>query len=311
MARYLIGRLAQAVIALFVISVVAFALTRLIPGDPARVILGSAHATPKNLARVRHQLGLDQPLLSQFGHFLAGAVHFEFGESIREKQPVSRVVAPRVWPSLLLSAYACTVALVLTVPFGVFAALRRNRIGDHLVRFGTTIGYATPEFVAGFLLILLFSVNFSVFPVEGYGRGFAEHLRSLTLPALTVAFTITPLLLRTLRSEVIDTLGQDYVEAAHARGLSEKRVLVNHVLRNSTLATLTVFGVVAGVLVSGLVIIENVFSIPGLGSLLVTSVSSRDYPVIQALVLIFASCVVIASLVTDLLYLALDPRIRR
>jgi peptide/nickel transport system permease protein len=309
MARYLSSRLLQAIAILWVVSSLAFLLTRLVPGDPARVILGT-HATPASLATLHRELGLDRPLLAQYLHFIGSAVGFDFGTSISAGQPVAGVVLPRMWVSLWLVGYACAIALLVTLPLGLAAAVHRNRSADHLIRLASTLCYATPPFLLGLVLILVFSVTLHVFPVEGYGTGFTGHLRSLTLPAITVALGVMPMLLRTLRSGLLDTLGQDFIEAARARGLSARRVLWKHALRNSCLPALTVLGLSAGALLSWTLIVENVFSIPGLGSLLVTSVSNRDYPVIQALVVVFAGAVVLSSIVTDLLYSVVDPRIR-
>jgi len=307
---YAIKRLGQAALTLLVISILSFILIRLVPGDPAQIILGK-QATPAALDQLHHQLGLDQPLLAQYWDFVSGAVRLDFGESIRHRQSVSSLIEPKLWPSLWIILYAYVLAIVATVPLGLMAATHRNRPIDHGVRLATTIGYATPPFLSGLVLIIVFSLELGLFPVEGYGSSFSEHLQSLTLPAITVALFVTPLLFRTLRSELIDTLGQEYIEAARARGLSGRRVLLKHAMRNSVLPTLTILGVVVGALLSIDVVVENVFSIPGLGSLLVESVSTRDYPVIQALFLVFATVVVLASLITDLLYLVVDPRLRR
>jgi peptide/nickel transport system permease protein len=309
MTRYVLGRLVQALLTLLVISTLAFALTRLVPGDPARIILG-IHATSANIASLRHELGLDKPLLEQYGSFLAGGVHLDFGESIHFRQPVASVLVPDLWPTLWLVLYACVISIVVIVPLALVAATNRNRLPDHVIRFASTLGYATPAFLIGLVLILIFSIGLGWLPVDGYGSGFVGHFRSLTLPAITVALAFAPFMLRTLRSGLIDTLGQEFVEAARARGLSRRRVLLKHTMRNSILPTLTILGLGVGALLSANVIVENVFSIPGLGTLLVSSVSVRDYPVIQALVVVFAAAVVLSNLLTDLLYVVVDPRIR-
>jgi peptide/nickel transport system permease protein len=249
-------------------------------------------------------------VLTQYGSFLAGAIHFDFGESIHLRQPVSAVLIPSLWASLWLVGYALVISVSIAVPLALVAATRRNRPADHLIRFASTVGYATPAFLSGLVLILIFSVNLGLFPVAGYGSGIVGHLRSLALPALTVALSFTPFLLRTLRSGLLDTLGQDYIEAARARGIARHRVFLKHTMRNSVLPSLTLLGLSVGALLGSAVVVENVFAIPGLGTLLVNSVSIRDYPVIQALVVIFAAAVVLSSLVTDLLYLLIDPRIR-
>jgi peptide/nickel transport system permease protein len=310
MTRYMIGRLLQGVLVLLVISIVAFAVTRLIPGDPAVAILGPEHATPKAIAALHHQLGLDRPLVAQYLSFIGGAVHLDFGDSLRLRQPVSSVLWPSLWPSLLLVGYASLIAVFVTVPLGVLAATRRNRAADHAIRLGGTLSYATPPFLSGLVLVLIFSLQLGLLPVQGYGSGFAGHLQSLTLPAITIALWMAPPLIRTLRSGMLDALSRDFVESARARGLSGRRVLLKHALRNSVLPTLTVLGLSVGMLLSLSVVVENVFSIPGLGTLLVTSVGARDYPVIQGLIVVFATAVVICSLVTDLLYVVIDPRIR-
>ncbi len=310
MARYVIGRLLQGVLVLLAISVLAFAMTRLVPGDPALVILGAERATPQAIAEVHRQLGLDRPLVDQYLSFMWGALRLDFGDSLRSRQAVSSVLWPSLWPSLLLVLYATVLAVLAAVPLGVVAATRRNRAADHAIRFGGTLSYATPPFLCGLLLVLIFAVQLGWFPVQGYGSGVAGRLQSLTLPAVTVALWIAPQLVRTLRSGMLDTLGRDFIEAARARGLSGRRVLLKHALRNSLLPTITVLGLSVGVLLSWTVVVENVFSIPGLGSLLVTSVGDRDYPVIQGLVLVFAAVVVISNLITDLIYVVVDPRIR-
>jgi peptide/nickel transport system permease protein len=298
------------VVSLAVIATLAFAITRLVPGDPARIILGAQHVTAANLATLHRQLGLNGSLFSQYTHFMEGLPTFNFGESIHFRQPVGSVVSPTVMPSLWLILYACLLSVTVAVPLALVAATHRNRLPDHVIRVGSTLGYATPAFLAGVLLILVFSVNLGWFPVEGYGSGFAGRLRSLTLPAVIVSLAFAPFLLRTLRTGMLETLGQDFIESARARGLTSRRVLFKHVLRNSILPALTILGLSIGYLLSAVVIVENVFAIPGMGSLLVSSVSNRDYPVVQALVVIFAGTVVVSSLVTDMLYLVVDPRIR-
>ncbi len=309
MARYIAVRLLQALLTLLIIATLAFALTRLVPGNPARIALGG-QASAASVAALEHKLGLDQPLLSQYLEFLGNAAHLEFGESIHSHEPVSTVVGRSVAPSFWLVVYALLISVAVVVPLAMLAAVKRNRPADHLVRLGSTLGYATPAFLSGLLLTLVFSLELGWFPVEGYGEGAAGHLQSLTLPAITVALAFGPLILRTLRAGLIDALGREFVEAARGRGLSSRRVLFRHALRNGMLPALTILGLSVGAILSWAVVVENVFSLPGLGSLLVSSVGYRDYPVIQALVLIFGTCVVLVSLVTDLLYLRVDPRVR-
>jgi peptide/nickel transport system permease protein len=306
---YLLKRTLPAIPVLIGITLASFVLIHLVPGDPARIILG-AQATPKAVATLNEQLGLDRSLPAQYIDFITGAVHLDFGESIVQHTSVNSIVTSRAEVTLLLLVYAVLISILIAVPLAIASALRRNRPVDHGIRLFSTITFAMPSFLLGLLLILFFSLKLELLPTSGYGEGFTGHLRSLTLPALTVGLYLAPILLRTLRVGIIETLTAEYIEAARARGLAEGRILFKHVLKNSAIATVTVLGLNVGFLLSGLVIIENVFSLPGLGSELVSSIVGRDYPVIQALTLIFGVTVVIINLLTDLLYAYLDPRVR-
>lgn len=309
MAAFLLKRAVQAIPVLIGISLAAFLLIHLVPGDPARIILG-AQATPEAVATLNEQLGLDRSLLSQYLDFITGAVHLDFGESITQNTSVNGLLSDRVPVTFFLLLYSVVIAILIAVPLAIVSALRRNRPADHGIRLFTMLTFAMPSFLLGLLLILFFSLELELLPTSGYGEGFVGHLRSLTLPALTVGLYLAPILLRTLRVGIIETLGTEYVEAARARGLSERRIVTKHVLRNSLVSTVTVLGLNIGFLLSGLVIIENVFSLPGLGSELVSSIVDRDYPTIQALTLLFGVAVVAINLLTDLLYAYLDPRVR-
>lgn len=309
MAAFLLKRALQAIPVLIGISLAAFLLIHLVPGDPARIILG-AQATPEAVATLNDQLGLDRSLLAQYLSFITGAVHLDFGESITQNTSVNGLLGDRVPVTFFLLLYAVVIAILIAVPLAIASALRRNRPADHAIRLFTMLTFAMPSFLLGLLLILFFSLELELLPTSGYGEGFVGHLRSLTLPALTVGLYLAPVLLRTLRVGIIETLGTEFVEAARARGLGETRIVVKHVLRNSLVSTVTVLGLNIGFLLSGLVIIENVFSLPGLGSELVSSIVDRDYPTIQALTLLFGVAVVAINLLTDLLYAYLDPRVR-
>ena len=309
MAAFLLKRALQAIPVLIGISLAAFLLIHLVPGDPARIILG-AQATPEAVATLNDQLGLDRSLLAQYLSFITGAVHLDFGESITQNTSVNGLLGDRVPVTFFLLLYAVVIAILIAVPLAIASALRRNRPADHAIRLFTMLTFAMPSFLLGLLLILFFSLELELLPTSGYGEGFVGHLRSLPLPALTVGLYLAPVLLRTLRVGIIETLGTEFVEAARARGLGETRIVVKHVLRNSLVSTVTVLGLNIGFLLSGLVIIENVFSLPGLGSELVSSIVDRDYPTIQALTLLFGVAVVAINLLTDLLYAYLDPRVR-
>lgn len=309
MGRYLIGRALQGLLVLLLVLLGVFLLIRLAPGDPVRIVLGP-RAPQSSVDLVRHQVGLDRPLLTQLGDFIGGAAHFDFGESIAQRTAVSTLIGPRIQPSVFLMLYGLLVAVVVAVPLALSSALRKDRLADHIIRGFSTVTLAMPSFWLGILLIYFLALQLGAFPTSGYGEGFSEHVKSLTLPAITLGLSVSPVLLRVLRSSLLDTLGEGYVEAALARGLTERRVVYRHVLRNSLAATITVAGILVGVLLSASVIVENVFGIPGLGSLLVQSVSTRDFPTIQGLTFLFAVVVVVVSVVTDLVYVLLDPRVK-
>jgi peptide/nickel transport system permease protein len=309
MGFYLIRRMLQSLMALIGITLVAFLLIQLVPGDPARAVLGP-RASASAVAALRRAMGLDRSLPTQYWSFLTNAFHLNFGFSTLQQSPVASLIWPRLGSTLLLTAYATVVSVVFAVPLALVSALRRNRPADHAIRLTTMVTFAMPAFWLGLLLILLLSVHLTVFPPSGYGVGFVGHLDSLTLPALTLGLGLAPLIVRTLRGSMVETLGSEYVEAARARGFREARVLRRYVLRNSLVASVTVVGVNVGYILSIVVVIENVFALPGLGSLLVTSVQNRDFPVVQGVALVLGAIVIIVNLVTDLGYSFLDPRIR-
>ena len=306
---YISRRLVQAIPVLIAVTLIAFSLIHLVPGDPARVMLGS-RATEESVALLRDQLGLNEPLPTQYIHFLIDATHLEFGNSLFLRAPVGPILADRAVNSLNLLLYSILISLLIAVPLAMVSAVRQNRPTDHLVRLFTTITFAMPAFWTALILVLIFSLRLELFPTSGMGEGIPNLVLSLTLPAITIGFYLAPVLLRSLRSSLIETLSAEFIEAARARGLSKRRVLLKHVLRNSLIAMITVLGVNIGFLISGAVVIENVFAIPGLGSLMVTSIVARDYPVIIAVTLVFGVAVVFVNLLVDLSYAMLDPRIR-
>lgn len=255
-------------------------------------------------------MGLDSSFLTQYWHFLAHAVQLNFGYSTLQRSAVGHLIWPRLGATLLLTAYATLVSVVIAVPLALASALRRNRPLDHGIRLTTMVTFAMPAFWLGLVLILLLAVKVSVFPASGYGSRFIGHLYSLTLPALTLGLGLAPLVLRTLRGSIVETLSSEFVEAARARGFGEVRILGRYVLRNSLVASITVVGVNVGYILSIVVVIENVFALPGIGQLLVTSVQNRDFPVVQAIALVLGAVVILVNLVTDLGYSLLDPRIR-
>jgi ABC-type dipeptide/oligopeptide/nickel transport system permease component len=310
MARYsFVGRrLLQLIPVLIGITIVTFFLLRLIPGDPALQILGQ-HYTKAGAVEVRHSLGLDRPLWQQYLLFLQHLLQGNLGESITFKQSVRSVISERLPPTLFLVAYITILATIVSVPAGILSALRRGGVFDETARVTTLVGFAMPPFWLGIILILIFSIHLQLFPVNGYGTTFTDHLYHLFLPALTIAIGFSTIIIRTLRSSTLAVLASDYVDTARIKGISRLAVLRRHVLRNAIVSVVVVFGINLAFLIGGTVIIENVFGIPGVGRLLVDSVSTRDYPVVQGVTLVFAFLVVAINLLTDVVHAALDPRV--
>lgn len=306
----ILSRLAQLVPTLFLITIVAFVLVRLLPGDPTAAFLGE-RANDADIARINAQLGLDQPIIVQFWLFLVRLAHGDLGTSINLKRPVLTLIVERLPTTLVLTLYAALISLALAVPLAFVAALRRDRLADLMIRGVFQIGLSTPVFYLGLVLLTVFAASLRWFPVGGYGVTWAERLYSLFLPALTLALSLAAILMRNLRAAVIEVLDAEYVEFARAKGLAPRIVLFRHVLRNALISTVTLFGLNIGVLLSGAVITESVFAIPGLGRLMIESIYGRDYPVVQGLTLVLAVLVSLVFLLTDLAQAALDPRAAR
>jgi peptide/nickel transport system permease protein len=309
MLKYVGIRVLQAIPVLFFIMLASFLLIHLVPGDPARIQLGS-HAPQSQVEALRRQLGLERPLIAQFWTFATGAVHLSFGESLSLHQSVGTVIRSKAGLTTLLMLYSLMISLVLTVPLGILAAVKRDRPVDHVIRVVGMVFFVMPSFWLGLLLALVFGLVLGVLPTGGYESGLGGEIRSLTLPALALGLVMAPLFLRSLRAGVIQMLDKGFVEAARARGFSQRRVLFGHVLRNASVSTVTLVGLTVGALLSWTLVVENVFALPGLGSLLVAAVSARDYPLIQGLAVVLAVGVVVINLLTDLAYAAIDPRVR-
>lgn len=306
--RFVLYRPIQLIPVLFGVSAVSFLLVRSIPGDPVRILLGT-RASAEVIAKVRAQYGLDEPLLLQYVYFLKNLFAGEFGRSIIFKVPVLELVSQRIAPTLFLLGYAVVLAVVIAVSLAVVAALNRGRLADQLVRVYSTAGLGLPAFWLGIVLIILLSIKLGWFPVSGYGETFLEHLHHLFLPSFTIALALSPVLIRNLRASLIAEMDSDYVSAARSRGISEARIFRRHVFRNSLIPTITLLGVNLGWLIGGTVVIEQVFSVPGLGSLMVGSIFARDYMVVQAVTLVFAFAVILTNFLVDVICVALDPRI--
>ncbi len=309
MIRYLALRVLQAVPVLIGISIISFILIRLVPGDPILTMLGP-RASEASIAILRARYGLDQPLPVQYIGFLGGVAQLDLGDSMALHRPVAWLIATRAGPTFLLIFYATTISFLVALPLAVYSAVKANRLPDQTIRVVMMVTFAMPAFWLGLILILVFSLKLHWFPASGLGEGVLPLIWSLTLPAITIGLYLAPVLIRTLRSSMIESLNADHVEAARARGLSEGVILRRHVLRTSLIATVTIVGVNLGFLISGSVVVENVFAIPGLGSLLVNAVSTRDFPLIQGIALFLGVAVVALSLATDLVNVMIDPRIR-
>lgn len=305
---FLRRRVIQMIPVLLGISLITFYMIHLIPGDPARNMLGP-RATPQRVAELRQSLGLDEPLWSQYCRFLTGVVRGDLGTSLYYRQAVGPLVLERLPATIFLVIYSAIVALVVAIPLGILAAVRRNTWLDQVIRAVSLVTLAMPAFWLGVLFILYFGLYRGWFPIGGYGETFAEHLHHLFLPALTIALAMAPILIRSLRSSMAGNLRAQYATTARAKGLTEQRVITGHVLRPSLISTVTVLGVNLGFLIGSTVIIETVFAIPGLGFLMVSSIQTRDYPVIQAVTLVMAMLVVLVNLLTDMTYALLDPRV--
>lgn len=309
MTAYVLRRLAQMVPVLFLISLFVFFLVRLVPGDPASIMLGP-RATDEGVAELRAHLQLDRPIWVQYGVFLRNVAQGDLGDSIRRREPVRDILADRLRPTLFLVAYAAVLAVALSLPLAALAAVYRGRWIDAVVRAFVLLSLAMPAYWIGMMLLQQFAVRWQVFPVSGWGETFPQHLHALFLPALALALAIASILIRGLRASLIETMDADHVRTARAKGLPGGRVFTWHVLRNASLSTVTLLGVNLAFLVGGTTVIETIFSVPGIGQLIVRSIFDRDYPVIQGVTLLFGVLVMVINLATDLSYALLDPRLR-
>ncbi|MCO5220696.1 MAG: ABC transporter permease [Thermomicrobiales bacterium] len=312
MAAFLLQRLIGTVPVLLLVSVTIFSLMHLIPGDPVQVMAGEVQ-DPEAIARIRADLGLDRPLYRQYLSWLGNALQGDLGESIRTREPVLDVVLSRVKPTLQLSVMAMIIGLAVALPVGVISATRRNSRLDTAATTFALLGVSMPNFLIGLLLIFFFSIRLGWLPTSGYVDIFqdpVEGFRSLLLPSITLGMALAAVIMRMTRSSLLEALAQDYIRTARAKGLVERRVVIRHGLRNALIPVVTVVGLQVGNLIAGAVITEYIFAIPGVGRLIVDSVFARDYPVLQGVVLLTVIGFIGANLIADLLYAALDPRIR-
>ena len=306
--RFILYRPLQLIPVLIGISVISFFLLHAIPGDPIRTMLGSK-VSEAVVQSLRAHYGLDQPVLVQYGIYIRNLLTGDLGQSIVYKIPVLELIVSRLGATLSLLAFSTILSVALTIPLAIVAATRRGKLADHVIRSLSTIGLGFPTFWLGIMLIIVLSVWLGIFPVAGYGETFASKLHHLFLPSLAIAFALSAILTRNLRASLLEKMNADYVTAARAKGLPKKWIFYRHVFRNSLVPTINLLGVNIGWLIGGTVVVESVFSIPGLGKLLVQSIFARDYFVVQSLTLAFACATVVVSFIVDVITVALDPRI--
>ena len=295
-----------------VVAFVVFSLLYLTPGDPAAVIAGDA-ATSDDIQRIRAKLGLDQPFLVRFGGWVWGLLHGDLGTSIFTNLPVTHLIAQRIEPTVALTVCTLVVAVLVAVPLGVVAAARAGTWADRAVMAFSVLGFSLPVFVLAYILILVFSIQLDWLPVQGY-RSIRENawdwLRHLILPSIALGTVYIALIARITRAAMLDVLAQDYIRTAQAKGLAPGAVLAGHALKNAAGPIMTIFGIGIALLISGAIVTETVFAIPGIGRLTVDAILRRDYPVIQGVILLFSAAYVLINLAVDLSYMLFDPRIR-
>ncbi len=312
MGRYLVQRLLTTIPVLLIVSVLIFSLIHVAPGDPASFMAGD-EARPEQIERIRQKLGLDEPLYKQLGLYYIDIFRGDLGESVFTKFDVTELILQRLEPTVSIAMFAMLLAILISIPSGVLAAWKANSLVDRAVMVFAVFGFAIPVFWLGFNMIWLFAVKLNWFPVLGYrpvSDGVLPWLRSMTLPAATVGIIVAALIARMTRSAMLEVLREDYIRTARAKGLGEFAVLFRHALRNASIPIVTVVGLSMAGLVSGLVITEAVFAIPGMGRLIVDGVTRRDYPIIQGTVLVITVFYVLINLAVDIGYGWLDPKIR-
>ena len=312
MIRYILQRLFGMIVVMFLVVTIVFVIVRVTPGDPAAVMLGP-DATAQDIADLRTQLGLDRSLGVQYLYYMGQLLRGDLGQSIFLNMPVTSALLDRAEPTFFLTLFSLLIASAIALPIGIYAAYRRGSIFDQAATALAMLAASIPSFWLGLIMMQVFAVRFDLFPVSGYGgpgSTFAERMYHLTLPAFALGIVSSALVLRFTRASMLDVLGDDYIRTARAKGLIERRVILKHALKNALIPILTVVGLTAAVLVSGAVVTETVFGLPGIGNLVVSAVLRRDYPVIQGALLVIAALYVLINFAIDMLYLLVDPRVR-
>lgn len=312
MLGFIVRRLFATIPVLGMVALFVFFMLRMTPGDPAAVLAGD-NGTPQQIEEIREQLGLNEPILKQLAIWGGRLVQGDLGESFYFKKPVTELILNRVEPTLALATVTLIITILIAVPLGVIAAYKHGSWIDRFVMGFSVLGFSVPVFVLGYLLIYIFAVELKVFPVQGYksiSGGLGPLLHHLLLPGLTLSVIYIALIARITRASMLEVLGEDYIRTAHAKGVKEHLVLRRHALRNAAVPIVTVIGIGIALLIGGVVVTESVYNIPGLGRLTVDAVLGRDYPTIQAVILVFSFVYVMINLAVDLVYCLLDPRIR-
>jgi len=311
-ASWLARRLLLVIYTLLVVSLLVFGITQILPADAAVTLLGE-NATPAALAAIRATLGLNDPVWLQYGHWLWAMLHGDFGTSIRTSEPVAPMLLLALSRSLLLAGLAILLMLIVAVPLGLLAALRRGGVVDLVAGLVSYLGVSLPEFVTGTLLLMLLADRLQWLPATGYvpfTDNPVDSLRHLVLPVLTVSAVMVAHVSRMVRSEAIDVLGSDYIRAARLKGLSERQVVLGHALRNALLPVVTIVALDVGYLLGGIIVVEEIFALPGIGRALISAIEARDLPAIQAGALVMAAVYAVANFAADVVYALLDRRIR-
>jgi peptide/nickel transport system permease protein len=309
---YVVRRILATVPVMAVVALFVFSLLHLSPGDPAVIIAGDT-ATLDDIARIRQKLGLDQPFYIQFGTWVWNLLHGDLGISIFTNLPVSKLIGQRVEPTIALTISTLVVSIAAAIPMGVLAAWKAGSWIDRVVMVFAVLGFSVPVFVLAYLLIYFLAISTDLLPVQGFvsiSAGFGPFLSHIAMPSLALGMIYAALIARMTRASMLDVLAQDYIRTAQAKGLSNDKVLIGHALKNAAVPIVTIIGIGVALLISGVVVTETVFAIPGLGRLTVDAILRRDYPIIQGVILIFSAAYVLVNLLVDLSYTLLDPRIR-
>jgi peptide/nickel transport system permease protein len=312
MFAYIVRRVLATIPVMAVVALFVFSLLHLSPGDPAAIIAGDT-ATAADIARIRQKLGLDEPLYIQFATWIWALLHGDLGISIFTNLPVSKLVAQRVEPTISLTISTLIISVMAAIPMGVLAAWKAGSWIDRMVMIFAVIGFSVPVFVLAYVLIYVFAIATDLLPVQGFVSirdGPGPFLSHIVMPSLALAMVYTALIARITRASMLDVLAQDYIRTAQAKGLANDKVLIRHALKNAAVPIVTIVGIGVALLISGVVVTETVFAIPGLGRLTVDAILRRDYPIIQGIILIFSAAYVLINLLVDLSYTFLDPRIR-